>query len=163
MNSSYLISLLLGASLLSPLTAQAAPAADPSLPRDVPARHWAAGSVHRLSQEKIMGRDPDGRFRGDLPVTRYELAVTLDRFVRYIEAAHKPLHAEALTPVPKVVAQAPLAVQQALQHLTSNGFLNPNSPIVTRSGKGNVTAAEFSDALAAVTIRLSDRAEPLKK
>ena len=109
-----------------------------------------------------MGRDPDGRFRGDLPVTRYELAVTLDRFVRYIEAAHKPLHAEVLSPA-KVAAQAPLAAQQALQHLTSHGFLDPNSSLVTRSGKGNVTAAEFSDALAAVTIRLSDRAEPLKK
>ena len=162
MNSPYLVLVLLGASLLSPLSVLAAPPAGPSLPRDVPARHWAAGSVHRLSQEKIMGRDPDGRFRGDLPVTRYELAVTLDRFVRYIEAAHKPLHAEVLSPA-KAAAQAPLAAQQALQHLTSNGFLDPNSSLVTRSGKGNVTAAEFSDALAAVTIRLSDRAEPVKK
>jgi hypothetical protein len=163
MNSSYLVSILLGASLLSPLTALAAPTADPSLPRDVPARHWAAGSVHRLSQQKIMGRDPDGRFRGDLPVTRYELAVTLDRFVRYIEAARKPLHAEVVSPAPKVAAQAPQAAQQAIRHLTSNGFLSSNSSIVTRSGKGNVTAAELSDALAAVTIRLSDRAEPVNK
>ena len=163
MKSPYLVSVLLGASLLSPLTVLAAPAADPSLPRDVPARHWAAGSVHRLSQQKIMGRDPDGRFRGDLPVTRYELAVTLDRFVRYLEAAHKPLHAEVIAPAPKVAAQAPQAVRQAIQHLTSNGFLSSNSPIIIRSGKGNVTAAEFSDALAAVTIRLSDRAEPVRK
>ena len=109
-----------------------------------------------------MGRDPDGRFRGDLSVTRYEMAVTLDRFVRYIEAAHKPLHAEVMAPAPNVAAKAPQTTRQAIQHLISHGFLQPNSPILTRSGKGKVTAAEFSDALAAVTIRLSDRAEPLK-
>ena len=61
-----------------PLAIQAAPPVSSPLPPDVPARHWAAGSVGRVEHEKIMGRDPDGRFHGDKPVTRYELAVTLD-------------------------------------------------------------------------------------
>ena len=155
--------LLLAASALLPLSVFASPSASPALPPDVPARHWAAGSVGRVTHEKIMGRDPDGRFRGDQPVTRYELAVTLDRFVRYIEDARKPLHTE-LVPVPlALAAKVPPAARQAVQHLVANGFLKPDSPVLTQNGSGPVTAAELSDALASVTIRLSDRAEPLPK
>ena len=153
MNSSSLLTLLISASLLVPLSAQAAPGPDNGLPRDVPAKHWAAGAVGRVTHEKIMGRDPDDRFRGDQPVTRYELAVTLDRFVRYIESARKPLHAET----------APTTPKQAIQHLVSSGFLKPNSLLLVRGGNGKATAAELSDALASVTIRLSDRAEAPKK
>ena len=139
--------------------ALAAPAPTP-LPKDVPARHWAAGSVGRVTHEKIMGRDVDGRFRGDKPVTRYELAVTLDRFVRYVEAARKPLH-PAEKPVPvSVPARATQAEGAALTHLVSQGFLPADSPLLKKDGHQPVTATELSDALAAVTIRLSDRAEP---
>ena len=144
----------------APLAAAApAPKAAP-LPKDVPAGHWAAGSVGRVTHEKIMGRAVDGRFQGDKPVTRYELAVTLDRFVRYIEAARKPLHA-AENPLPvSVPARASKAEGAALTHLVSQGFLPVNSPLLTKDGHQPVTATELADALAAVTIRLSDRAEP---
>lgn len=162
MNTSTLISALVALTLL-PLPAPAAPTAPARLPVDVPALHWAAGSVQRVLHEKILGRDPDGRFRGDQAVTRYELAVTLDRFVRYIEAARKPLHVNAPTHLPPVAIAVPSPVQDAIRHLVSNGFLAANSPLLTRSGNGNATAAELSDALASVTIRLSDRAEPPQK
>jgi len=149
--------------VILPISTYAEPNANSSLPPDVPARHWAAGSVARVTQEKIMGRDPDGRFRGDQPVTRYELAVALDRFVRYIETARKPLHSETVPVSQSLTAQAPLAAKQAIQHLVSNGFLPANSPILILNGRGAATASELSDALASVTIRLSDRAEPIQK
>ncbi len=154
-------SLLLTVSLLfaaAPL-ALAAPKPAP-LPKDVPAGHFAAGAVGRVTHEKIMGRAVDGRFQGDKPVTRYELAVTLDRFVRYMEAARKPLH-PAAKPVPvKAPARASQAEAAALTHLVSQGFLPKRSPLLTGDGHKPVTASEMADALAAVTIRLSDRAEP---
>ncbi len=156
-------SLLLTAALLfaaAPLALAAPTPKAAPLPNDVPAGHFAAGAVGRVTHEKIMGRDVDGRFRGDKPVTRYELAVTLDRFVRYVEAARKPLHpAEKPTPV-KVPARASKAEGAALTHLVSQGFLPASSPLLKKNGRQPVTASEMADALAAVTIRLSDRAEP---
>ncbi|MGI4787636.1 MAG: S-layer homology domain-containing protein [Janthinobacterium lividum] len=127
-------------------------------PRDLPSGHWAAGSVKRVLHENIMGTTPDSRFQGDQPVTRYELAVALDRFVRYIEAAHKPLHAQTF-PAPKTISPAATPTQrQALTHLVSNGFLPAQSPLL-KDGRAEVTAKELSAALASVTIALSDRAE----
>ncbi len=140
--------------------ALAAPTPKPTLPKDVSTGHFAAGAVGRVTHEKIMGRDVDGRFQGNKPVTRYELAVTLDRFVRYVEAARKPLHpAEKPAPV-TVPARASKAEGAALTHLVSQGFLPPGSPLLKKDGRQPVTANELSDALASVTIRLSDRAEP---
>lgn len=145
------------------LMPQIAVAAPDTLPPDVPARHWAAGPVGRVTHEKIMGRDPDGRFRGDKPVTRYELAVALDRFVQYMESARKPLHAETFPGTAPLASDTPPAARTAIRHLVSNGFLPVTSPLLTQKGSGFATAREFSDALASVTIRLSDRAEPLRK
>ncbi len=159
------LGIFLAASLFAfvPLAAGAAPAAPTALPHDVPTHHWAAGAVARIVHQRIMGRDLDGRFRGDKPVTRYELAVTLDRFVRYMEASHKPLHIEAHPPTVPFSGQAPPDARRALTHLVSQHFLPPSSPLLTRSGDQAVSADEFADALAAVTIRLSDRAEAVRK
>ena len=141
---------------LLPAIAAAAP---PAMPRDLPASHWAGGSVKRVLHENIMGTTPDGRFQGNQPVTRYELAVALDRFVQYMEAGRKPLHAQTF-PVPKSLAPTATPVQrQAITHLVSRGFLPAASPLVAQNGSALVTAKELSDALASVTIRLSDRAE----
>jgi len=137
-------------------------AAPTTMPRDLPPGHWAGGSVKRVLHENIMGTTPDGRFRGDAPVTRYELAVALDRFVTYIEDGKKPLHAQVF-PVPPIPAAAGMVQRQALVHLVANGFLPAKSPLVTKNGRAAVTAKETSDALASVTIRLSDRAEPPQK
>ena len=149
---------LLAVFALASQAAKAAPISNP-LPKDVPARHFAAGSVRRVVGEKIMGRDLDGRFRGNKPVTRYELAVALDRFVRYVEAARKPLHSELVQPNVAVPPKANAAQRGALHHLVSYGFLPPQSPLLTKNGQAPVTADELAAALASVTIRLSDRAE----
>lgn len=141
---------------LIPAATLAAPVA---MPRDVPPGHFAAGSVKRVMHENIMGTTKDGRFQGNQPVTRYELAVALDRFVQYIEAGRKPLHAQAFPGPPHLAPAASDVQRQALTHLVSQGFLPAKSPLVTKNGSGFVTAKETSDALAAVTVRLSDRAE----
>ncbi len=138
------------------VTASAAPTL---LPRDIPPQHWAGGSVRRVVHENIMGTTKDGRFLGNQPVTRYELAVALDRFVQYVEAGRKPLHAQTFPAPTHLPATANSAQRQALTHLVTSGFLPAKSPLVTGNGTALVTAKETSDALAAVTIALSDRAE----
>ena len=141
------------------LTLIPAAASAQTAPRDVPPNHFAAGSVKRVVHENIMGTTKDGRFQGNQPVTRYELAVALDRFVQYIEAGRKPLHAQTYPAPAHLPAAASPAQRQALTHLVANGFLPASSPLVTQSGNGFVTAKETSAALASVTIALSDRAE----
>ena len=131
----------------------------PAVPRDLPPHHFAAGSVKRVIHENIMGTTKDGRFEGNQPVTRYELAVALDRFVQYIETGRKPLHAQNFPAPTRLPASANPGQRQALTHLVTNGFLPAGSPLVTKNGSALVTAKETSEALASVTIRLSDRAE----
>jgi hypothetical protein len=121
---------------------------------------WAAPSVKRVVAKKIMQPGPDGNFNGSKAVTRYELAVTLDRLVRYFEASQKPL-----TPAPRAGAvtlpkDAPAPVMQALSHLAAGGYLRPKSPLLTKPGNQPVTAKELADVLAQVTVRLSDRSLP---
>lgn len=147
--------------LLCALLPAAASAQTP--PRDVPPGHFAAGSVKRVVHENIMGTTKDGRFQGNQPVTRYELAVALDRFVQYIEAGRKPLHAQTFPVPPHLPAAATPAQRQALTHLVTHGFLPASSPLVTQNGSGLATAKETADALASVTIALSDQAEPPNK
>jgi hypothetical protein len=141
---------------LLPASVLAAPAVSP---RDVPPGHFAAGAVRRVVHENIMGTAKDGRFQGNQPVTRYELAVALDRFVQYIEAGRKPLHAQTFPAPARFPAAANATQRQALTYLVANGFLPAASPLVTQNGSALVTAKEVSDALASVTIALSDRAE----
>ncbi len=134
----------------------AAPLALASPASDVPSGHWAAGAVRRLASEKIMGGTASGKFQGDKPVTRYELALTLDRLVRYLEAGRKPLtQSPAQSPV-KIPASA--KTRQALAHLAQEGFIAPGSPLL-QSNKV-VTAQELTNILSQVVIRLSDRALP---
>jgi hypothetical protein len=44
---------------------------------DVPREHWAFEAVQRLSQAGLMQGYPDGLFRGDHPLTRYEFPIAL--------------------------------------------------------------------------------------
>lgn len=46
---------------------------------DVPQGHWAAEAVEALVKAGILTGFPDGTFRGNDPVTRYQMAITLHR------------------------------------------------------------------------------------
>jgi len=52
---------------------------------DVPRTHWAYAAVQELAAKKIVKGEPDGKFKGNKPVTRFELAVTLAKFLKYLE------------------------------------------------------------------------------
>lgn len=52
--------------------------------RDIPKGHWAASFVTRLEEAGIATGFPDGTYRGDEAVTRYQIAVFLVRTLDYV-------------------------------------------------------------------------------
>jgi hypothetical protein len=126
--------------------------------KDVPPKSWARPAVESVTSKKLMDA-PGGVFNGDKPVTRYELAVTLDRLVRYIENGKKPLHPTRRPKSVKLPANARGSVRAALKRLTDYDFISPDSLLLQGTGREVVTAKELSSLLSQVTVRLSDRAE----
>lgn len=62
------------------LLAVAVPPSRAAVFDDIPGQdHWALDAVQRLTEAGILEGRADGKFHGDDPVTRYELAVALDR------------------------------------------------------------------------------------
>src|SRR5579875_1891934 len=49
---------------------------------DVPPNHWAYDAVRQLAADGYIQGYPDGQFKGQRPMTRYEAAVLTDRAVR---------------------------------------------------------------------------------
>ncbi|MCW3058358.1 MAG: hypothetical protein JWQ02_179 [Capsulimonas sp.] len=131
-------------------------------PKDVPHNHWAENSVNSVTAKKILTPNAKGDFDGNKPVTRYELAVALDRFVKYIEAGRKPLHPTSRTGKLTLPSNANAEQKVALAHLASANFIPANSPLL-KNGDKVATAKDLKDSLSAVVIRLSDRAEAPRK
>ncbi len=145
------LTLVLGSAVAGPL-ALAAPITD------VPAGHWAEGAVRRLASEKILTGYARGKFQGDKPVTRYELALTLDRMVRYLQAGRKPLSPRKMQSTVKIPASAEASTRQALTHLAAGGFVSAGSPLL--QGNKAVTAHELTNILAQVAVAISDQDLP---
>lgn len=52
---------------------------------DVPANHWAYQYLQSLAADGIIDGYPDGKFKGDRPLTRYEMAVVVARAVAKLQ------------------------------------------------------------------------------
>ena len=75
------------ASLLSVGVQQAAFATPFS---DVPANHWAYQYIQSLAADGIIDGYPDGKFKGDRPLTRYEMAVVVARVIAKLQENQGP-------------------------------------------------------------------------
>jgi|GEM_PF-409293 len=53
--------------------------------RDIPKGHWAESYVSRLEQIGIVTGFPDGTYRGDEAITRYQSALLISRTLDYVE------------------------------------------------------------------------------
>jgi hypothetical protein len=53
---------------------------------DVPANHWAYQAIQSLAADGLIDGYPDGSFKGDRPLTRYEMAAIVARVIAKIEA-----------------------------------------------------------------------------
>jgi len=56
--------------------------------KDVPNDHWAYQAIERLAKDKVFIGDTDGKFAGKRSLTRYELAMVVDRIVRWADATY---------------------------------------------------------------------------
>lgn len=63
--------------------AQQTPQVPPLEYPDVPQSHWAADAVSRVSSSGVVEGYPDGTFRGEQAVTRYEAMVALSRSLNW--------------------------------------------------------------------------------
>ncbi len=68
---------------------------------DVPTDHWAFDAIAELAAKGIIEGFPDGTFKGDRGVTRYEVAMIVARILARIEAIKIPAPA-APAPAPQV-------------------------------------------------------------
>jgi S-layer homology domain len=57
---------------------------------DVPANHWAYQYIQSLAADGIIDGYPDGKFKGDRPLTRYEMAVVVARVIAKLQENEKP-------------------------------------------------------------------------
>jgi hypothetical protein len=121
--------------------------------KDVPKAHWAAESVKVLADAGVVKGYPDSTFKGDKPVTRYELAVALDGMIRFIKASFEPVKKAQATQKPKGEAPNPMA------GLKAGGYLPPDSPLLKDPNKP-VTAEQLAAALASVSAKLIEERVP---
>ena len=150
---------------------------NPSRFPDVPAEHWAAGAVTEMSKLGVMKGYPNAKFQGEKPVTRYELAVALQRFAQFIEASRDPLapapetksqsgesvepragthaHQQSGTAPSKAsVSAAPRWAKSSSDYLTSGGFIPKDSPLL-KDGNKPVDSELLAQSLASVAFRLA--------
>jgi hypothetical protein len=57
---------------------------------DVPTNHWAYDAIAELAAKGLVEGFPDGTFKGNQPMTRYEMAMIVARIIARIEAIPTP-------------------------------------------------------------------------
>ncbi|MBI3890240.1 MAG: S-layer homology domain-containing protein [Candidatus Wallbacteria bacterium] len=97
-----------------------APRKGPGFPKpilfsDIPVDHWARKAVERMVSAGLIERHTD-RFMGNKPVTRYELAIVLDRTFKRVEQNRENIEArlkalEAGSAGAPTIASAPMGGQ----------------------------------------------------
>src|SRR5215471_917896 len=75
---------------------------------DVPTNHWAYDAIAGLAAKGLVEGYPDGTFRGDRAMTRYEMAMVVARLLARIESIQIP------APQPPQVTAQDLATVQRL-------------------------------------------------
>lgn len=122
---------------------------------DIPKNHWAAPAVDRLVQYGYLPAGQGKPFHGNQPVTRYEFAVVMDRFIQDIRRSFIRLPKPKVINEKKIKGRADDGSQQAMIRLAREGFLPYYSPIF--HGPEDTLAPEMlSAALSQVAIRISE-------
>jgi len=122
---------------------------------DVPRDHWAREAVVEVAEAGVMKGYPDGTFRGDRPVTRYELAVALAALAQSLNESWKPL---APSTAPSSQAPPPWAAD-SLAFLGSRNLLPRDSPVF-KNGTRGISSQELADAMASIAATLIEERYP---
>lgn len=81
---------------------------------DVPAGHWAREAVERIAQRGLITGFPDGTFRGNQNLTRYQAALIIDRLLQQL-AQQQP----GAAPAPSISEEDLAAIRNAVQELAA--------------------------------------------
>ncbi len=65
---------------------------------DTPTNHWAYDAIAELAAKGLIEGYPDGTFKGDRAMTRYEMAMVVARLLARIESIQIPTPAPAMKP-----------------------------------------------------------------
>lgn len=125
--------------------------------KDVPKDHWAADYVAKAASDGIMKGYPGEKFKGNKPVTRYELAVAIEKMIEVVENSLKPelkSQPKSASPAPAKVSPKPKAESQdPAQKLKAGGYIAENSPLLSNCDK-TVSPTELAQALSSVAEKL---------
>ena len=127
--------------------------------KDVPDDHWAAEYVSAVKASGVMKGYPDGTFKGEQPITRYELAAALVNMIDHIENSLRPeiktdaKPAQTSLPPPVVDKSKPVPKGYSAQILKNGGFIGIDSPLLKDFDK-SINSSELVAALSSVTKRL---------
>lgn len=130
--------------------------------KDVPEDHWAAESIEVLNSEGVLQGYPDGTYRGEEAVTRYELAVALVSMIDYMDRSLKPEVESQKTQVsaqPAQPADKEKSRSAPAQILKDGGFIAADSVLLKDHDK-MVSATELSEVLASVAKKLIENHIP---
>ena len=119
--------------------------------KDVPKDHWAAEAVNKLADAGVVKGYPDGTFKGEKAVTRYELAAALSSMVQFIQQSRKPLTQDT-----KPISQQQNWANASTSFLKSGGYLPPDSPLL-KDGNKPINADDLANALASVATKLIEQ------
>jgi hypothetical protein len=105
---------------------------------DVPAGHWAKEAVEALAAKGILVGFPDGTFRGNETLTRYQAALIIYRLLQQIE---EELKAKGESPTMEAMSSEDLealknAIQELAAELAALGGLRPRRAPPGRSPAG---------------------------
>ncbi len=124
---------------------------------DIPANHWASSSVEKLvssyhnTRPLVEGRNSN--FKGDEPVTRYEFAVIMDKFITDIRKAFVRQPDKKQINASKIKGKQEDGSQRAMIKLAEEGFLPYYSPVF-HGPDNTITAAQMAHALSQIARRI---------
>jgi hypothetical protein len=104
---------------------------------DVPTDHWAYHAITRLAQEGVISGYADGTFRGNQPMTRYEMAVIVDK------AMHKKLDPQQKAVVERLARE--FSDELNMMDVKIDGMQNTVDNLVKVSGDARMRYEDTKD------------------
>jgi len=119
---------------------------------DVPTDHWAYDAIAELAAKGLIEGYPDGAFRGDRAMTRYEMAMVVARLLARIEAIKIP-------PLPADLVRR--AEMQKADAAISAALAATDKRLTAKLATIQRLVAEFRAELAALGVRVTAVEEEL--
>jgi hypothetical protein len=119
---------------------------------DVPTDHWAYDAIAELAAKGLIEGYPDGAFRGDRAMTRYEMAMVVARLLARIEAIKIP-------PLPADLVRTPAL--NAANAANAAALRAVDQRLTAKLATVQRLVAEFRAELAALGVRVTAVEEEL--